>query len=105
MATIKDRPYPERLAILKLQSLEHRRIRGDMIEVYKYITGIYKTSYRRFEKHIATTKGNCLNLKKQHHKTTIRGHYLTIRAVNTWNSLPEAVVSAPNLNTFNSRPA
>ena len=31
--------YEERLAELKLTKLEDRRIRGDMIETYKIITG------------------------------------------------------------------
>ncbi|KAK3757934.1 hypothetical protein RRG08_058248 [Elysia crispata] len=41
---LKDKPYPERLSILKLPSLEHRRHRGDMIDLFKYVTGIYDAS-------------------------------------------------------------
>ena len=33
--------YEERLESLKLPSLYYRRARGDMIECYKYLTGIY----------------------------------------------------------------
>ena len=64
---------------------------------------MYKTSCLRFERHIAIAKDNSLKLTKQHHKTTIRENYLIIRAVNTLNSLPEAVVTAPNLNTFKAQ--
>ena len=103
LATIKDSPYPEHLAILKLPILEYRGIRGAMIEVSKYVTGIHKTSCPIIEKQIAATRGNSLKLIKQQHKTTIRGNYLTVKALSTWNSLPEAVVSAPNHNTFKAR--
>ncbi|XP_076465336.1 uncharacterized protein LOC143297051 [Babylonia areolata] len=48
---LKDKPYPERLSTIKLPSLEHRRRRGDMIDLYKYITGIYDTSRPNFELH------------------------------------------------------
>ena len=34
-------PYPERLKILKLPTLEHRRARGDMIETYKLLHDKY----------------------------------------------------------------
>ena len=38
---IKDLPYMERLRELNLPTLKYRRLRGDMIELYKIITGIY----------------------------------------------------------------
>lgn len=33
--SMKDKPYEERLACLKLTSLETRRLRGDFIEVFR----------------------------------------------------------------------
>ena len=33
--------YPNRLKQLKMPTLQYRRLRGDMIEVYKIINGIY----------------------------------------------------------------
>ena len=38
---IKNLTYPERLKALNLPTLLYRRIRGDMIEVYKIISNIY----------------------------------------------------------------
>ena len=38
---IKNLSYPERLRKLKLPTLSYRRIRGQMIEVYKIINNIY----------------------------------------------------------------
>ena len=64
---LKNLPYPERLRRLKLPCLEHRRKRGDIIEVYKYRHGFYKVSRPDF--HIArnmmrSTRGNSLKLLK-----------------------------------------
>ena len=33
--------YPDRLEKLKISTLKYRRLRGDMIETFKIITGIY----------------------------------------------------------------
>ena len=38
---MKEKTYGERLRILGLPTLRHRLIRGDMIETYKILHGIY----------------------------------------------------------------
>ena len=43
---LKDVPYPERLTKLRLPSLYYRRARGDMIQAYKHMTGLYKVNAR-----------------------------------------------------------
>jgi hypothetical protein len=40
---MKDLPYSERLRKLKLPALACRRVRGDMKEIYKILTGKYDT--------------------------------------------------------------
>jgi len=42
--TVKDLTYKERLLQLKLPTLKDRRSKGDMIEVFKILTGKYDTS-------------------------------------------------------------
>ncbi|XP_076462066.1 uncharacterized protein LOC143294576 [Babylonia areolata] len=63
----RDKPYPERLAILGLPTLEHRRNRGDMIDLYKYIHEIYDSDRPKFEIiSDRATRGNSLRINKQH---------------------------------------
>jgi len=38
---LAKKPYDERLRILYLPTLKYRRYRGDMIELFKMIKGIY----------------------------------------------------------------
>ena len=45
VASLRDMTYQERLQALDLPSLVYRRHRGDMIEVYKFIHGIYKSGH------------------------------------------------------------
>ena len=47
--SVCDKPYQERLATLKLPSLEHRRRRGDMIDLYKYMHRHYNTDRQAFK--------------------------------------------------------
>ena len=39
--SLKDMEYPDRLKKLKMLNLKYRRLRGNMIETFKNITGIY----------------------------------------------------------------
>ena len=52
----KNLTYKERLAILKLPSLKYRRLRGDLIQTYKIISGIDNISPQHFFKFCDFTK-------------------------------------------------
>ena len=45
VTSLRDMSYQQRLQALGFPSLVHRRYRGDMIEVYKFIHGIYKSGH------------------------------------------------------------
>ncbi|KAK3780209.1 hypothetical protein RRG08_010603 [Elysia crispata] len=101
---LKDKPYPERLSILKLPSLEHRRRRGDMIDLFKYVTGIYDASRPIFElAPNSNTRGHSKKLIKKRSRLAVRSNFFSERVVSGWNSLPESVVSAPSVNAFKNR--
>ena len=58
--------YTDRLKVYKLPTLHYRQIRGNIIEVYKIITGKYEGAVApRLERDdISVTRGNELRLKK-----------------------------------------
>ena len=97
-------PYQERLKKLKLPSLVYRRKRGDMLMVYRVLTGLTETS-PMFQPSTTgqRTRGHHLKLRKPTAVKEVRRHHLGVRAVNEWNGLPEEVVSAPSLNALKSR--
>ena len=39
---LKDKEYEDRLKEMKIPSMTYRRVRGDLIKVYKYTHNIYK---------------------------------------------------------------
>ena len=96
LASIRDKPYPERLATLRLPSLEFRRKRGDMIDLWKYIHGVYDTDRPHFDiEKTRDTRGNSLKINKHRCRLNLRNNSFSHRVVNDWNSLPESVMTAP----------
>jgi len=92
---------------MDLHSLAYRRVRGDVIETFKFLTGIYKVDYNDIlPRHTDTgisTRGYTLKLQKRSCTSQIRSNILGYRTVNLWNSLPEEVVSACSTNGFKER--
>jgi hypothetical protein len=77
---------------------------GDMIDLHKYMHGIYKTSRPQFECHSGReTRGNSLKLAKHHCRLTVRSNFFCKRVVSTWNNLPDSVVQAPTINALKNR--
>lgn len=98
--------YPERLQTLKLPSLEFRRLRGDLIEVYKIIHNIYDpiTTHSLLTIDSSScTRSNGFKLTKPGFNTNPYKYFFTNRIVNDWNSLPSQVVNADSLNTFKNK--
>ena len=102
---IKDLPYGKRLEILKLPSLHYCRKRGDMIQVFKIISGIDRLDSDSFfvKSQIQGTRGNQHKIFKKRATLDIWRNSFSIRIVNDWNSLPNDVVNAKTLNDFKSR--
>ena len=106
---IRDLPYEERLKKLNLPSMLYRHRRGDMIEVWKCLSGKYEVTPRLkldSERSDATpgqaprTRGNSLKLFKERVDKRQRSQFFTQRVVNDWNSLPDHLVKAANINCF-----
>src|SRR5215813_6870642 len=82
--------------------LNERRSRGDMIEIFKMLSGRYNINT---EDVIELDKGRVLrghnkNLKRKKFKGDLRGSYFSIRAVRKWNELDTTVVNSRDLNEF-----
>ena len=84
---IKDLPYQDRLRALNMPSLQHRRLRGDMIETFKIITGVLNVDKETFFKSSRNvgTRGHCYKLYKQHASTFQKQNSFSNRVVNEWN--------------------
>ena len=102
MPGMENLDYEDRLKKLKLPTLVYRRHRGEMINVYKFMQGLWKvneeTLFPRATYH--RTRGHNLKLFKQRADNSTRSHFFTVRVCDLWNELPEHVVNASSLNSF-----
>ena len=101
----KHLPYQERLLRLKLPSMKERVLRGDMIETYKILTGKINTDPNHFFEmsNDDRTRGHTMKLKKRRSDHQARNKFFSNRVVNTWNHLPDEVVTARTTNAFKNR--
>ena len=100
---MKEMRYEDRLKSLKLYSLEYRRFRGDMIEVFKMCHGHYdpittKTLLTYNNK--SNTRTNDFKLLKNRVNSTQFLNFFTNRVINPWNKLPREAVNAGSINAF-----
>lgn len=104
---LSDLSYELRLERLGLTTLEERRSRGDMIEVFKILNHYENIDAGQFFKVATTTtntqvqtRGHHMKLIKPRHRTTKRNNFFNARVINQWNSLPENVVTSSSVNAF-----
>ena len=75
VGTLRKKPYEERLRVLKLITLEKRRLRGDLIETYKIITkkeNINPTQFFQFAETGHDLRGHSLKLSQARNTSRIR---------------------------------
>ena len=97
--------YEERLRRTGLMKLEKRRVRGDLIQVFKMLKGFEKVKFNDFFEisPILKTRGHSYKLKKQTVHGEMRRNFFTQRVINSWNKLPQNVVDAETVNVFKNR--
>ena len=86
----------ERNNILGLSSHEDRRLRGDMINMYKNINDESLFTLRNDTR----TRGHSKMMRVPRSHCIVKDHSFSARAVQVWNSLPDIIVESPNLNMF-----
>jgi len=102
---LKSLEYQERLVKLKLWSLEERRNRADLIELFKMVKGISTVPLQTFFKLAdgSRTRGHRWKLVKEHSRCDARLHFFSVRVLNRWNSLPQSAVQVNSVNCFKNQ--
>ena len=101
----KDVSYSDRLRIIGMPTLQFRRLRTDMIQVYKIFNGYEDIDTECFftVDSDSYTRGHPFKLKKIRGNTVRHISIFSYHTVNDWNSLPSSVVLSNSVNCFKSR--
>ena len=107
---LQDLSYEQRLRELKLPTLAYRRLRGDMIEAFKITSDYYDPEIPKIlHKHPNQNdqglhlRGHSKKLFKKRARLDVRKFSFSHRVVDNWNDLPDKVVTAPSVKSFERR--
>ena len=99
--------------------LKERRVRGDMIEVFKVMKGVNKVEKEKWFEMVgdgqrSTRQNTYVNeegesmhradiIKKESFRIDVRKNFFTVRVAEMWNNLPYHIKNATTINMFKSR--
>jgi len=99
---LKSLPYEERLDRLGIWTLEERRNRADLLQVFKLYKGWSSTQFGHFFtiSTVTNTQGHTAKINKPRCRLDLRRSFFSCRVVDRWNDLPQSVIDSGTINTF-----
>ena len=107
---LSNKSYTDRLAALNQSSLQLRRLRTDLIFLYKILHGLVDNSLKSLftlSADVVTSdrslRGHAWKLQKPKPRTDMLKYDYFCRVINYWNALPKHVVETKSLPVFKQR--
>ena len=97
-------PYPDRLNLLDLQSLEERRLIFDLITIYRLLHRELTTDVSQILTLAPSQyRGHPFKLYVPRYRKNAKKFSFPHRVINIWNQLPADLVSLTNSSKFKTR--
>ena len=108
VTNLKGRTYQEKLTEMNMVTLEARRQRGDLVQMYKILSGKDKVDYRNWFELATPREGaastrvtsGVLNVVRNEGRTELRKNFWSVRVCDKWNCLPNLVKMQTTTNSF-----
>ena len=110
---LRDLNYSQRLSKLNLTDLKTRRLRGDLIQMFKLVNKMELVNFKKGINYNTNNFGDSRKYNLRRHSKTLvrekirncnsRFNFFTNRIVNHWNQLPQETIEAKNLNSFKAK--
>lgn len=102
VSKLSDCSYHDRLYNLKVELLETRRLKCDLITLFKFIHGRFRILSDDFITILddSTTRGHRYKIRKQYCAVNAFKYNFPNRCIDVWNGLPAAVVNAASHMEF-----
>jgi ribonuclease P/MRP protein subunit RPP40 len=89
------------IRLRKLTALKDRRLRGDLIQMFKILNKMDKYDrYNRFKIILNQVRDHCFKYFKEITRQSYRENFFCNRIVNIWNQSPSEIVEATSVNSF-----
>ena len=97
--------YFDRPRRLKLETLELRRLKSDLILVFKIFNGLVDLKFEEFFtlSPCTITRGHAQRLVLPKVRLDLRKHFFAVRVITIWNNLPTEVVNCTTVTCFKTK--
>ena len=107
---LEGKTYEEKLDELGLTTLRERRMKLDLVEVFKIINGYNRVDpaiwFNLVGQPVHIVTRNTMyskNLVPSRARTEVRRNFFSVRVVLVWNNLPTEVKESRNINIFKTK--
>ena len=102
--SIKTFSYRDQLSYLGIFSLETRRIRFQLIIIFKMFKNIINLNFDNFFHLVPNkrTRGHSASISIKHSNNNYRRDFFSVSSIELWNMLPESAIGASTVTQFKS---
>ena len=98
---LRGMKYEDRLLKLNLIKIEHRRLRGDLIQYYKIRNGLDDIKFIKEPRTLGSSRPHGQKIaREKFDKCSFRHKFLFNRIATIWNNLPSSIVESRSINSF-----